>query len=826
MSSGGEDLTAHLASSLDPMDVDAYAQFAIRTRSPLAREVLREAGETAALGRVVALGATPDAHERGLEILDAAVARGGTDSLPGPALTLRAELLLRAGRDEELRALLEDTDSALPDATRWMLRTDLANPHRRTTSAGGSGAEDLTAAEGRWLETFNEVHSADGLEPVRLRPATPDATPYQRLEAPTGDRVDGELVSVVMSAYHPDRDLLLAARGVLDQTWQNLELLVVDDASGPGSAAVLDEVEALDPRVRVVRAPRNGGTYEARNLALTIARGRWMTFQDSDDWTHPRRVEHQVRHLLEFPKVLGNRTWTLRAYPDLTMTFVGYPASRMNASSLLFDRPQVTRLVGGFDSTRKTGDMELPFRLRAIRPGSVRDLYHPSPLAITQLRTGSLSRDDALPGWIRWDRLAYRDSYLEWHQQLAKGRLDPVLPRPTGRAFPLPRRAWYPDREEAPAQTAWDVVVLGDLRPDGAGSHRSLAVARAAADGGLRTAIAHAESPRPLTAKRVELLPEMSTDVRLGHLGVTNAHEEDEVDLLVVTRAESLLHLDAAGLRVRSVLVVTDEASPRGWSVAAVDEHCRALLGVDPLWGGPARVHGAPAVPSAVRTAVPEDRWHTVDLPALPGTEDVAVGSPSLPRPLHRRALDGSPVRPMVVVGHDLPDFPRRWPGGADALADAYPERVRLPGRDGDEPDTVPVEVHALHRLTSVTTALDRRLPPPAWVSFAGTGMTRRELLSHLDVWAYFGEWDDKARIAALRALDAGLPCLLGEEAAESGLGGPVRCVPPERAREALEDLLAHEVASAPEPTDPRQAWQRTLHDLHTTTDRRGTHHS
>ncbi len=816
MTSGGEDLTARLASSLDPSDVDAYAQFAIRTRSTLAQDVLREAGETAALGRVVALGAASDAHERGLTLLDEAAARTG--NLPAPALTLRAELLLRAGREEELQALLDDPDLPLPEATRWMLRADLANPYR----PGAAPVEDLATAEGRWLEIFNEVHAADGLEPIQLRAAEPELSPYQRLAAVAEDRVDGELVTVVMSAYNPGRDLVLAARGVLDQTWHNLELLVVDDASGPGAESVLEEVEAMDPRVRVVRAPRNGGTYEARNLALTIARGRWMTFQDSDDWTHPRRVEHQVRHLLDHPEVLGNRTWTLRAYPDMTMTFVGYPASRMNASSLLFDRPEVTRLVGSFDATRKTGDMELPFRLRAVRKGSVRDLYHPSPLAITQLRPGSLSRNDALPGWIRWDRLAYRDSYLEWHQRLAKGELDPVLPSPRGRAFPLPRRSWYPDRDDAPDATVWDVVVLGDLRPGAPGARRTLDAARAAADDGLRTALAHAEAPRPLTEKRVELLPEMSTDVRMRRLGVTNAHEEDAVDLLVVTRPESLLHLDSAGLRVRSVIVATDEATPHGWTVAAVDEHCRSLLGISPLWGGPARVHGGPGASSAVRAAVPQDRWHPADLPALPGDDALGL-EPALARPLHRRDRT-SPVRPMLVVGHDLPDFSRRWPDRAESLADAYPEEVRIPG-SGDRTGTMPVEVHCLHGLTTPTTTLGRRLPPPAWVSFAGTGMTRRELLSHLDVWVYFGEWDAKAQVAALRALDAGLPCLLGEDAAASGLGGPVRCVPPGRAREALEDLLAHEVTSTPSPADPHRTWRRRLRDLHTTaTDLRGTH--
>ena len=193
MISGGEGLTTRLAGGLDPEDVDAYAHFAIRTRSPLAREVLSEAGEMAALGRVTALGTAPDAHERGLAILDEAA---DVAPLPGPALTLRAELLLRTGREEELAGLLDDPDLPLPEDTRWMLRADLANPHR--PGAPAIAADDLAAAEGRGLEVFNEVHTADGLEPIHLRPAGPGDSPYRRLGTTTTDRVDGELVTVVM----------------------------------------------------------------------------------------------------------------------------------------------------------------------------------------------------------------------------------------------------------------------------------------------------------------------------------------------------------------------------------------------------------------------------------------------------------------------------------------------------------------------------------------------------------------------------------------------------------------------------------------------------
>ncbi len=806
-------LVGDLAQRLDPDSVPAWTRFALRTRSRLARDVLREAGETARLGHVLAVGPEPDGRQRGLELLDGVVRKSGAESLPGQLLPVYGGLLLGAGRDEDVERLLKDPDVEMSVPDRWVLRTDLANPHRLRAGARPLEGVRLAAREERWLRILNEVHEEDDLEQVALRPPAPGETPYRRLDAPTRARVDGDLVSVVMSAHDPDADLLLAVRGVLEQTWHNLELLIIDDAStAAGTNELLRAATDADPRVRVIRAPHNRGTYEARNLALTRARGRWVTFQDSDDWTHPRRIEHQVRHLLDSPKVLANRTWTLRAYPDLTMTFVGYPPARLNASSLLFDRLAVRSLVGDFDATRKSGDMELPLRLRAVRRGSVRDLRHPAPLAITQLRPGSLSRGDAVPGWTRWDRLAYRDSYLEWHRQLAAGRLDPVLHAGRSRPFPLPRARWRPDRDSAPEGTPFDVVVLGDLRRTVPAAHRALGVARTAADAGLRTGVAHAESPHPLAEDRVGLLPALSTDARRGRLHLTNAGEEDTADLLVVTDPAGLLHVGGARLRPRTVLVVADEPEPEGWSVSAVEARCRGLFGTTPLWGGPARVHDRLEGPSPVRRAVPPERWCTDDLAPVAGR--TRVGRTGARRQPSRPDLPGGSLPPAVVLGHHLADESRRWPS-AEGSRRAYPSQVLRPGPDG-APTTVPVEVHALHGLQSLTRSVGRDLPDPSWCSFRGTAMTHREFLSHIDVWAYFGEWDAIAEIGALEALDAGLPLLLTDTAATSDLAGAVVHATPEAARDALAELLGP-LPRTPHTADRRRAeWSAALTRLTT----------
>ena len=130
-----------------------------------------------------------------------------------------------------------------------------------------------------------------GLVPVRLGDGA--EPPFDRLTTEPTTPAGGELVSVVMPVHDPGPSLVTSVRSVLSQSWADLEVLLCDDASSTGDD-VLEHCAGLDPRVRLLRAPRNGGTYAARNLGLAHARGRYLTFQDDDDFAHPQRLEWEV----------------------------------------------------------------------------------------------------------------------------------------------------------------------------------------------------------------------------------------------------------------------------------------------------------------------------------------------------------------------------------------------------------------------------------------------------------------------------------------------------------------------------------------------------
>ena len=106
----------------------------------------------------------------------------------------------------------------------------------------------------------------------------------------------GELVSIVMPVYRPNHaDFHAAVQSALDQSWDNIELIIVDDASGdPELAAALSVLDENDGRVRVIRRADNGGISRATNDAVAAATGRWVLFFDHDDLLVDVAVEHLV----------------------------------------------------------------------------------------------------------------------------------------------------------------------------------------------------------------------------------------------------------------------------------------------------------------------------------------------------------------------------------------------------------------------------------------------------------------------------------------------------------------------------------------------------
>ena len=103
-----------------------------------------------------------------------------------------------------------------------------------------------------------------------------------------------ELVSIIMPSYNTANYIAASIQSVLDQTYQNWELLLVDDCSTDDTDAVVAPFLS-DARIRYLKNDRNSGAAISRNRALREAKGRWIAFLDSDDLWYPTKLEAQLK---------------------------------------------------------------------------------------------------------------------------------------------------------------------------------------------------------------------------------------------------------------------------------------------------------------------------------------------------------------------------------------------------------------------------------------------------------------------------------------------------------------------------------------------------
>jgi glycosyltransferase involved in cell wall biosynthesis len=112
------------------------------------------------------------------------------------------------------------------------------------------------------------------------------------------ETAESGLVSVIIPTYNRASFIEAAIRSVLAQTYTDLELIVVDDGSSDETASLVAGIS--DPRFRYIRQP-NRGRSNARNHALSLANGKYITFLDSDDLYLPDKVQTQVNYLKLHP---------------------------------------------------------------------------------------------------------------------------------------------------------------------------------------------------------------------------------------------------------------------------------------------------------------------------------------------------------------------------------------------------------------------------------------------------------------------------------------------------------------------------------------------
>lgn len=144
------------------------------------------------------------------------------------------------------------------------------------------------------------------------------------------------LVSVIIPAYNSELYIERAIRSVLDQKYNNLELIIIDDASSDGTLEKCICFSNVDDRVKVVHLKKNRGVSYARNLGIDTARGEYLIFIDSDDYVSSDFISNLLKtadvdlYLSLYRKIMGNRR-----RKDIDLNYTGVLEVGKNSDKIL-----------------------------------------------------------------------------------------------------------------------------------------------------------------------------------------------------------------------------------------------------------------------------------------------------------------------------------------------------------------------------------------------------------------------------------------------------------------------------------------------------------
>lgn len=117
-------------------------------------------------------------------------------------------------------------------------------------------------------------------------------------------------VSVVICAYNAEKYIEKSLRSICEQTYRNLEIIVIDDASTDSTASIAEALVEKDERIRVIRLKSNGGIAHARQVGLESVCHHWLLFLDADDIALPTMIERQVSLLRQDENIIGVSTYS------------------------------------------------------------------------------------------------------------------------------------------------------------------------------------------------------------------------------------------------------------------------------------------------------------------------------------------------------------------------------------------------------------------------------------------------------------------------------------------------------------------------------------
>lgn len=558
---------------------------------------------------------------------------------------------------------------------------------------------------------------------------------------------DGPLVTVLVAAYEAAPVIGTTLRSLQEQTWQNLEILVLDDCSPDNTCDVVQQFADTDPRIKLIRMEKNAGAYVARNHGLDMAAGEYVTIHDADDWSHPLKIETQVRYLQDNAAVMGCLSEQARAFSDLGFTrWTGAGHFIIpNISSFLFRREPMRRELGYWDTARFSADKELIRRFRACWGKDAVAELKTGPLSFQRDSNTSIVADEALGinGFIFGARKEYLDA--QEHYRANGGGLrygkDPVR-----RPFPIPT-IMHPNRAELTKNRHFDVIVASEFRMQGGSVNSCVQEIRAARAQGLKVGVFEMYRYDLGDKTRASMLPAIRAEIDGEQVQVLTFGEEASCDVLVLRYPPILQYKQryVPKINAGAIKIVINQPPVSDYSEAGVKrydlETCAAnirhFFGKDATW-----YPNGPMVREAIET------HHADQIPFIhlaPENWDNIIHIPEWQRPPRTRG-----PKDILRIGRHSRDNPLKWPHTREDVLAIYPE--------ADD-----VEVHVLGGANAPSELIGHT--PDNWVVHGFNAIEPKDFLAEIDVFVFFAhpDWVESFPRTVLEAMAVGVPVILPE---------------------------------------------------------------
>jgi len=166
------------------------------------------------------------------------------------------------------------------------------------------------------------------------------------------------LVSIITPSYNSSKFIEECVNSVVSQTFQNWEMIIIDDYSNDNSRDIISELSEKDERIKYIFLEENVGSAEARNVAIKQSKGKYIAFLDSDDFWSKDKLEKQISFMNEKDIAFSFTSYQRISEDGKTKYSVIAAPNKMSYHSYL--RNTIIGCLTVIIDKEKTGDFQMP----------------------------------------------------------------------------------------------------------------------------------------------------------------------------------------------------------------------------------------------------------------------------------------------------------------------------------------------------------------------------------------------------------------------------------------------------------------------------------